>query len=271
MKSATSYFPDARLVRPITLPASARKVHHYVNLTNGLEAVPHLTTILPPHQLHLCRLQSSHCEASRPDLLLRTLETSMLFQLAKGHCVLVYDFGSRNKKRGAPRALWMGIEFVRWTLDRVWFRRQRPAWVRGNNVENLFQELLDEKVDRATMKRIKYFRRYLADAENDGFEHPPETQLYGVYADTIHDHDDAYYDQMAEVLEQRLLDEDATAAVSRALEEALAREEPIDRRYGGSAVHPVENVLGMRLFLGGIDPETYAREYRDDGSGTSSH
>ena len=33
---------------------------------------------------------------------------------------LVYDFGSRNKKRGAPRAVWYGLEFVRYALRVLW-------------------------------------------------------------------------------------------------------------------------------------------------------
>jgi hypothetical protein len=35
----------------------------------------------------------------------------------------VWDLGSRNKKRGAPRALWAGLEFVRWCLDTRWLHR----------------------------------------------------------------------------------------------------------------------------------------------------
>ena len=39
---------------------------------------------------------------------------------ARYSCV-VYDFGSRDKKRGVPRALWYGTEFVRYALDWYWF------------------------------------------------------------------------------------------------------------------------------------------------------
>ncbi|MEO2193586.1 MAG: hypothetical protein ABGY24_14160 [bacterium] len=98
------YFPDARLVRAVRLPTSPNRVQHYLNLTNGLEAGPRLVEHIPPSQIGFLRWQSSHCEASRPDLLLRELPTSMLFHLVQGHCVLVYDFGSRNKKRGVVRA-----------------------------------------------------------------------------------------------------------------------------------------------------------------------
>ena len=41
--------------------------------------------------------------------------------LALGYSCVVYDFGSRDKKRGVPRALWYGTEFVRYALDWYWF------------------------------------------------------------------------------------------------------------------------------------------------------
>jgi hypothetical protein len=103
LSMGTGYFPDARLVRAVRLPTSPNRVQHYLNLTNGLEAGPRLVEHIPPSQIGFLRWQSSQCEASRPDLLLRELPTSMLFHLVQGHCVLVYDFGSRNKKRGVVR------------------------------------------------------------------------------------------------------------------------------------------------------------------------
>jgi hypothetical protein len=96
-----AYFPDQRLVRAVRLPTTPDRIHHYLNLTNGLEAGPRL--VVPLSQVGFVRWQSSHCEASRPELLLGDLPASMLFQLVQGRCVFVYDFGSRNKKRGAVR------------------------------------------------------------------------------------------------------------------------------------------------------------------------
>ena len=45
--------------------------------------------------------------------------------------------------------------------------------------------------------------------------------------------------------------------VSDAFREALARGEPIDGRYAGEVMHPVEEVLGYRLFLGGVSCVAY--------------
>lgn len=44
-----------------------------------------------------------------------------------GYNCMVYDYGSRNKKRGVPRALWYGLEFVRFALNWVWFGESTKA------------------------------------------------------------------------------------------------------------------------------------------------
>lgn len=59
------------------------------------------------------RLQSSHCECGRPELLIDELDTSMVLAMALGYDCYVYDFGSRNKTDGTPRALWYGLEFIK--------------------------------------------------------------------------------------------------------------------------------------------------------------
>ncbi len=275
-----SYFPDQRLVRTVTLPTIPSRIHHYLNLTNGLEATPRLVEHVPPSHISFVRWQSSHCEASRPDLLLRDLPTAMLLQLAQGRCVLVYDFGSRNKKRGVPRALWMGLEFVKWALGRVWFGRAAwsektngSVWVRGANVQQAWEDIW-RRMDPQLMKKLKYYRRYLRE------DMRPDIQLYGVYADTTHDSDAGYYLEMARWFDGMLDggvnydddddgvndddDDDGVGCagrgrmeVSDAFREALARGEPIDGRYAGEVMHPVEEVLGYRLFLGGVSCVAY--------------
>lgn len=68
------------------------------------------------------------------------LDPSLLLHLAAGRCCLVYDFGSRNKKRGVPRALWMGAEFVRFALTYLWgLERPATAVCRGHNVSADFE------------------------------------------------------------------------------------------------------------------------------------
>lgn len=108
--------PDASLAHDLALPPLAECVL-YVNLTNGLEAIPHLTCLGLPYQL--TRIQSTYCEQQKFEELIIEADPGLLMALAMGSTCLVWDFGSRNKKRGVPRALWYGLEFLRCAAVRV--------------------------------------------------------------------------------------------------------------------------------------------------------
>jgi hypothetical protein len=103
-----AYFPDRALAgggaAPPPLPP-LRAFRHFANLTNGLEALPGLAAAGLP--AGFVRLQSTRCEQGLLADLLADLDAGLLFALAAGIPCLVHDYGSRNKKRGAPRAVWM--------------------------------------------------------------------------------------------------------------------------------------------------------------------
>lgn len=240
------YFPDYRLMVPVTLPTNANKVHHFVNLTNGLEALPLLKSIDVP--FHFCRLQSTQCEASRPDLLISAVESGILFQLALGECCLIYDYGSRNKETGASRAIWYGLEFLRYTLRKVWYpeaSKSDVAYLRGRNVSRMFDEIIDS-FSKATMRQLKYYRQFTSP------ETTTDVQLYGVYNATTNDADNGYYQKLA-----REFKDLPTGTRGKELRQALALGIPFDETYTRDVCHPVESVLGMRLFLGGLSQEKY--------------
>ena len=76
---------------------------HFLNLTNGIEALPELTSLVsavgvPFEALRFCRIQSSHCEARDYYGVLESIDAEMLLLLALGYTVRVYDFGSRAKR-----------------------------------------------------------------------------------------------------------------------------------------------------------------------------
>jgi len=76
---------------------------HFLNLTNGIEALPGLTSLvsavgIPFEALRFCRIQSSHCEARDYYGVLESIDAEMLLLLALGYTVRVYDFGSRAKR-----------------------------------------------------------------------------------------------------------------------------------------------------------------------------
>lgn len=130
------FFPDRRCVEVIQLPPLA-ECHHYVNLTNGIEAIPRLQQLGLPYRF--LRLPSTRCEQQQFEQLMNDLDADLLMRLALGQCCLVHDFGSRNKKRGAPRAVWYGLEFIRFALRRLWLGEQGAAYLRGYSVANVFE------------------------------------------------------------------------------------------------------------------------------------
>ena len=94
------------------LPGDKRGSVHFINLSNGVEALPMLEGV----PTSFVRIQSSHCEANNFNGILGGLDSTFLMYLAMGHVCYIYDFGSRNKKRKAPRAVWYGITFVKYAL-----------------------------------------------------------------------------------------------------------------------------------------------------------
>jgi hypothetical protein len=73
----------------------------------------------------------------------------------------VWDCGCRNKHNGAPRALWYGLEFVRFALQHFWLGAGGPAHLRGHNVAKDF-EAACRAFHPSTKKRLSYYKRYLA-------------------------------------------------------------------------------------------------------------
>jgi len=164
----------------------------------------------------------------------------------------VYDFGSRNKKRGAPRALWYGLEFMRYVLMRLWYPSvPATAFLRGHDVSRAFDREISG-LNKTNIKKMKYYRQYVTSESPPGGSVP----LYGVYSSTEHDTDSAYYQAMAARWGAELIDFRADGKVSE-------RHFHIDPSWGPIGlehcrrIHPIESMLGMRLFLGGISHASY--------------
>lgn len=96
---------------------------------------------------------------------------------------MIWDCGSRNRNNGAPRAVWYGVEFVRYALNRFWLGQTAPAHLRGYNVADTF-EAACRKFHPTTKKRLRYYKRFLsADVQQNG------VSLYGVFKRTERDED----------------------------------------------------------------------------------
>ena len=73
---------DAQMMRDIIIPPLA-ECHHYVNLTNGLEAIPHLRQLQLPYAF--TRIQSTYCEQQKWDELVIEADPNLMMSMAMGN------------------------------------------------------------------------------------------------------------------------------------------------------------------------------------------
>lgn len=132
---------------------------NYVNLTNGIEAIPKLKG-----NFRFIRIQSTFCEQHLWNRLLQDLDNDFLFNLALGNSVTIYDYGA-----GKPnsRALYQGVEFIRYVLTRRWLGSEiRPNVDRtgnkdpGKDCRAYFSECY-ARLSRRTKKKLDYFKPFL--------------------------------------------------------------------------------------------------------------
>lgn len=71
----------------------------------------------------------------------RSLIASLMSASSAYRC-LVWDFGSRDKKGGVPRAVWYGLEFLRYAASTVWLKGTHKAFLRGYNVSKDFDHTI---------------------------------------------------------------------------------------------------------------------------------
>lgn len=141
-----------------------KKVYNFINLTTGLEWMD----ILDIGLFHgFVRLQSSHLETKQFERFLQEFDNNILMLLALGKTVCIWDCTSRKMKGNASRACWQGVSWVNYALDRAWFKRE-SIYAFGMHV--CFKEKYSQ-LSRPTLKRLKYFRKFLqTDEINLGYE-----------------------------------------------------------------------------------------------------
>lgn len=136
--------------------------HNYINLTNGIEAIPMLKFWNEDYRF--IRIQSTICEQKNWDRLIQELDYDFLMNLALGHKCVVYDFGAR---KSIPRAVYQGLELVKYVLNRRWLDWEYITNVnrsknqeRKNNCNNYFGKCYQRLEDR-TKKKLDYFLPYV--------------------------------------------------------------------------------------------------------------
>jgi len=147
----------------------------YVNLTNGIEAIQNL-----PFGYHFIRIQSTLCERHRWDKLIKDLDYDFLMNLALGNTCIIFDYSA---KKQTTRAIYQGLEFIKYVLSRRWFRKEEKAWVKGINVTTYFEQEYG-KLSKDAKAKVDYFRKFL---------HTDELRVEGICAQTEHDNDFSFY------------------------------------------------------------------------------
>jgi hypothetical protein len=158
-------------------PLAHPSIAHFVNLTNGLQAVPTLRAVGAPFSF--ARLPSTAVEQGRWGDVLLAADAGLVSAAVGGWTVVVWDCGSRGGVSTGdasddaapplpPRALRVGLPFLRYALERKLWRAggRDPAeppggWprVRGHAAATAFDAALAAPDAAAALDRFRYWRR----------------------------------------------------------------------------------------------------------------
>lgn len=134
---------------------------HFLNLTNGVEAIDRDYHMYVPPDYHFIRIQSTQCEARVWDKIIIGLDNNFLMHLALGDECLVYDFSAHKE---SPRAIYQGLEFIKYILHKRWFNQDYQMIIRGNKVPmDFYVNEYNTKVrtNKDAKKKIDYFKKFL--------------------------------------------------------------------------------------------------------------
>lgn len=131
---------------------------YFLNLTNGLEFLERMESVVSIQDIQFIRLPSTACEQKLWDEICYNIDNNFLMNLALGNECIVVDYSSKHQ---SPRAIWQGLNFVYYTLNRLWFDDvlTEVKMRNGFNASTYFDEqyhLLSKK----TKKRLLYFKRF---------------------------------------------------------------------------------------------------------------
>jgi hypothetical protein len=126
----------------------------FINLTNGIQAIEDYNL----KNLHFIRIQSTWCEQKEWERIILTISDDFLMYAALNVPCVVYDYGAN---KNIPRAIWQGLEWIKFVLTRVWYNTDYHIKSRGSkSMENYFNVEL-KRLSAIAYNRIAYYRKYL--------------------------------------------------------------------------------------------------------------
>lgn len=129
---------------------------YFVNLSSGLD---YMEDFAGRADVSFIRVQSTWCEQKEWDRLLCDIDSNLLMHLALGYNCMIFD---ASAKRDVSRALWQGIELLRYCLCAAWGLPYEEQKSRGFNsgMATYFHEVW-QNLDTKTKRKLRYFRIYL--------------------------------------------------------------------------------------------------------------
>lgn len=159
-----------------------KTIKRYINLTNGIEAIEGING-----SYNFIRIQSTMCEQKNWDRIIQELDYTFLMDLALGNECVVYDYGARKP---IPRAMYQGLEFIKYTLNKRWLDKEYVPNVSRSNRERNYNDCSKyfyecyKSLDNRTKKKLDYFMQFL---------NTDEIKLSYISQATIHDGDKEFY------------------------------------------------------------------------------
>lgn len=153
----------------------------YLNLTNGLEALQGMKL----RDVKFVRIQSTKCEQKDWSFIIEDLDYQFLFDLALGRKVVVIDFSVKKEK---TRAIYQGLPWIIYVLNRRWFDREITSFVKQNNVTKYFRSIYHILPER-TKKKLDYVKKFLSTDKIYLYGACEKTKLdskYEVYKDILY-------------------------------------------------------------------------------------
>ncbi len=181
--------------------------------TNNTEQNNNKSFSISLNDMQFVRMQSTHLEANRYDSFLEELDHNLLMHLAMGYRCYIYDYGSRKMDSmiGQARALWQGILWTRFALNRMWLNRltdEDPVYYldpeqKSSRNTDFYPDFRRQIVpclsqNKVLRRRVKYYAKFVnADAMPHGI------RLFGVFKYTTKDGNESFYVDCAKRYHER--------------------------------------------------------------------
>lgn len=164
-------------------------IKHFVNLTNGIEAIPSING-----EINFLRIQSTTLERKDWIKLFTELDYNFLMYLALGYECNVYDYGTN---RLFSKTIYQGLPIIKYVLSKYWLGIEIPAerlTRSGQTIaadKKMYDHIYDQlftynstKEKHSLKNKYKYFKQYLR---------TDEIKLYGISDSTQNDGNVPYY------------------------------------------------------------------------------